>query len=372
MVYTGNADNAGDLYVRVTHYEQLGTGRKVVMIPAFYPASAAYYDTLALLLREADLVLMEGPAGSAGLSLSLPMIEYTSRLLWRTTALAGEWHPAERISFSSLNQLKQADASFAEFEARASPFMPLLTLVAAAIMEPYVLFTVLDQAVWAGFGRARGVELRHRFNIVSAAFAQNGRGFDAVAPGYEDQRRLERRRSLDAALAQPELRSIAMLWSAGHAPSIQDLVVARGFLEVRHEWICALPIRRVLEEPQFAEARVSGVYLPYALHVRSWQRSTFASVAAGALTVFVADQGVVAVNLLWSSLVSYTGQGEKGWSLQLGPSLRGSPLGLRVARENQELRTQLLWFFDTRRASTRPNLQSPETAARAQRVGGLE
>lgn len=351
--WTGTESTAGDYFVRVEEWRHPATGTTVTLLPMVHVADPCFYATVEQRLQGADVVLTEGVGGSPSLSPTTFLLAYVfgnySRACWlgELSLQSGALDEGPRAQRGDLDQ--------AEFSASMGCGASLLQGVALPILA--LLVEPLHFGRWllangrgaTGDGVADAAAFRHWLVSDFADTTGADPDDDGLLPGVIEQRNDHLLGRLDAVLAQPDVRSVALPWGASHMHGIAAGLHERGFQRAGSEWLRAIAVRGLLDgSAPDPDAARSHFYLPYLVDWRSDRVSNTVGVLCDAVTVetAVADAPFT-LDLLWGLLLHWQSGRERGESsFGLLPQLFARPLLLEWRRRGDAHRVRFLWFFE--------------------------
>ena len=348
-VYTGDSDDAGDMYLGFTTYRHEPTGKTCVLLPVYHVATAAFYEAVQREMDRADVVLTEGVGGAPSLSPGLALTTYLFANYSRLASFGGLTMQSEAI-VARPNQ-RNADLRLEEFQAGwpwHTPIVQGLVLpFLVVVMEPLVLGSWLERGLVAPFGGGDAFAASWRHFLVEDANDDDGPS-DVLLPGVVDVRNERLLEEIDRAVADDEVAHIAVPWGAAHFPPMRDDLEERGWTEVGHEWVRAIPVRALLEGELTRDDESFDLMIPWALHVRGRSGESWSvSAALNSILVERRPTSDVHVGLLWELLLSLRSNPDGDhFELQLLPSLFGRPLLFQYVGDADDSRLRFLWFFE--------------------------
>ena len=346
--YSGSQDRAGDLYLGLTELEHPESGVRVVLIPMYHVAGAAYYATVQEELDRSDLVLIEGVGDDPSLAPSQLLLEVMFGNLRRIASFTEltRQHEALRLG----RNWKPADLPLADWRAGMpwwSPAVQTLCLPLIVVAaESAALVSWFEQLVLAPFGSPTAVEAAWRHFVVSDANQPDDDGLDFLLPGIISERNARVLQVFEESLAQESVRRIAIPWGAAHMPGILRGLEQLGYTTRDHRWVRAISVASLLAGKEDAANESTDFLIPYLLHWRSHAAAWNLTLALGSLRIEAPPEGYQ-VELLWSLLAFLRGSDVAETSaFQLLPSLLGRPILFRWSTRGAASELRFLLFFE--------------------------
>jgi len=351
-IYTGGSGrsgDAGDMYLGFTTYRHDPSGKTCVLLPVYHVATAAFYDAVQREMDAADIALMEGVGGPPSLSPGLALTTYLFANYSRLASLAGLTMQSEVLT-SRANQ-KNADLRLEEFQESWPWYTPLaqglLMPLLVVVMEPMVFSAWVERGVVTPFGGRPAFAAGWRHWLVEDANDTDPPN-DFLLPGVVERRNERLLERIDEAVADDSIRHIAVPWGAAHFPPMRDDLKERGWVEIDHRWVRAIPVRALLERELTTDDESFDFMIPWVFHLRE-RAATSWSVSALLNSILVErrPESDVHVGLLWELLLSLrSNPNDDHFEIQLLPSLFGRPLLFQYVGTAEESRLRFLWFFE--------------------------
>ncbi len=352
--YTGDAEVAGDYYVRVEEWRDPVSGQVVELLPMIHLADADFFAAVSERLRAADVVLTEGVGGAPSLSPTSLLLTYVFGNYSRACWLGGLVPQDEGLDAGP--HAERGDFDQAEYTAGDSCGTALLHAVGLpalmALIEPIHLgrWLLADARAIATWGDADEAAMCHF--LVCDTNERNAAGPDHADDttllegviGRRNDHLLER---LDEVRARPGVRRIALPWGAKHQPGLAAGLAQRGFERGSSEWLRAIAVRALLQDPQLDKnGDRTHVYVPYLFDVQSFRSTWSCGVACDAVAVGGGRDSFES-SLLWGFLAACESgppHGESRFSLL--PNVFERPLLFEWRRRGESHRWRFLWFFE--------------------------